>query len=103
MYERTKENKWSDIIKQRRLRWIGHLHRLPENYPAWKAYEESQRKTSHQKKCKGNKMTWKKQINQDLQNIEKGISTDIKDIRVITSDRDKWRKIIKSMCPVSIR
>jgi len=59
MYERTKEEKWSDIIKQRRLRWTGHLHRLPENYPAWKAYEESQRITSHQKKCKGNKLTWK--------------------------------------------
>jgi len=34
LYERTNEELWSNRIRKRRLRWTGHLHRLPENYPA---------------------------------------------------------------------
>ncbi len=40
LYERTGEIKWSKKIKVRRLRWTGHLHRLPDDAPARQALRE---------------------------------------------------------------
>ena len=33
-YENTKVKKWSDTIKKRCLRWLGHAVRLPAETPA---------------------------------------------------------------------
>jgi len=38
-----------------------------------------------------------KQINQDLQSIDKNISTDKSDIRVIAGDREGWRRMVASI------
>ena len=37
VYKITKQRKWSDIICERRLSWLGHLFRLDSKTPAKKA------------------------------------------------------------------
>jgi len=61
LYRKTGEVPWSNQIVKRRLRWTGHLLRLPDCAPPQLAYRESNRYTG--KKLRGNKLTWKKQIN----------------------------------------
>jgi hypothetical protein len=34
LYEKTNQDKWSETIKNRRLKWYGHLMRLPDETPA---------------------------------------------------------------------
>ena len=36
--ERTKQPTASSILRQRRLRWFGHLHRMPSSLPARRVY-----------------------------------------------------------------
>ena len=37
--ERTKQPTASSLLRQLRLRWFGHLHRLPSSLPARKVYD----------------------------------------------------------------
>ena len=37
--ERTKQQTASSILRQRRLRWFGHLHRMPSSLPARRVYD----------------------------------------------------------------
>ena len=91
LYKRTNEEPWSNIIRRRRLRWTGHLHRIPENYPAWIAFEESQRISGTMKKTRGNKLTWKKQMTNDLSSIKETQNTSVRDM---ARDREWWRSVV---------
>ena len=44
VYNRMKANKWSIVIKKRRMRWLGHVMRLPEQTPARKAIQYANEK-----------------------------------------------------------
>ena len=57
LYQLTKAEKWSVIIKKRRLSWLGHMLRLNEETPVKKALEEYLRKI---KKKKGKRKTQKR-------------------------------------------
>ena len=60
-----KIDEWSKAIKERRLSWYGQLLRLPDNTPAKSALREAQR---HVKKPRGGqKLTWIKMIEKDLE------------------------------------
>ena len=37
--ERTKQQTASSLLGQRRLRWFGHLHRMPSSLPARRVYD----------------------------------------------------------------
>jgi hypothetical protein len=43
--KKTQDEQWSTVIKQRRLKWFGHLLRLPDTCPARLAYKEAVRQT----------------------------------------------------------
>ena len=103
LYSRTDVTNWSEIIKQRRLRWLGHLLRLPVDS---QAREDSWRimvvylllKTAiewmsqarlalnefnikYKRKRGRSKLTWVELVNNDLNIINKnfslaGLSTD---------------------------
>ena len=67
IYARTKCEPWSEIIRARRLTWLGHLIRLHPETPARKALEEYLRKV---KRPRGRpKPTWMQTIQQDLNSI----------------------------------
>jgi hypothetical protein len=76
LYEITKLKPWSVEIKTRKLKWFGHLCRLPSDAPARKALDEALKPT---KKPQGRpKTTWLQSIKKDLKeinitNIEKAI------------------------------
>ncbi len=40
--ERTKQPTASSILRQRRLHWFGHLHRMPSSLPARRVYDFNQ-------------------------------------------------------------
>ena len=68
---------WTITIQQRRLKWFGHLHRLPEDSPAKTAYKEVTEKPV--KKTKGGqKLTWHQTIIRDLKTIDIDLQKAIK-------------------------
>jgi hypothetical protein len=88
LYRRTHEVKWSEVIRTRRLRWLGHVLRLPENVPVAIALKESYKFYKTQKRT--NKKTWRKLINEDLSIIDKNLSLEHPNIVNLASDRDWW-------------
>ena len=64
LYELTRSIPWSHVIKHRRINWLGHLLRLPEELPAKLAPWEYLRKT---KRPPGKpKTTWMILLKKDL-------------------------------------
>ena len=43
LLEKTKQKNWSKFIAEQRLRWFGHVMRLPENSPAKQSFHEFER------------------------------------------------------------
>ena len=102
LYEKTKQTEWSKEVRKRRIRWYGHLQRLPDETPAKQALHESLRPT---KRPPGRPPTnWLKQVRKDIttQNIEQSEEqykqmTDIEfheHMREKAQDRDNWRMSI---------
>ena len=89
VYRITKETNWSEIIKRRRLSWIGHLFRLPDDTPAKTAFKVCQRKIN---RTRGRpKLDWitmiRKQLNDTLNlTLEDAIQT--------AQNRKEWRRIV---------
>jgi len=92
LYKCTNMIPWTQIIKRRRLRWTGHLLRLPETTPAKQALHEIRNNYNIYKKC--NKHTWKKQINNDLKDIDHNFSIDCEIFEQRAKDREWWRQEI---------
>lgn len=89
LYTVTKAVPWSQTIKQRRLRLLGHICRLPEDTPARQALKEALAPT---KRGRGRpKTTWLDLTKKDL--IELGIcpTADFNNIITLANDRDAWR------------
>jgi len=85
LYDRTKEKLLSTEIR-RRLKWTGHLLRLPEKSPDNIALVQSQKCNRNQKKT--NKLTWLKQTNKDLSSIDKELTLDKLNVRLLAEDRE---------------
>ena len=69
LYQICQTIPWSVTIQEKRLKWFGHLHRLPEGAPARVAYEEATKKPA--KKLKGGQpLNWHRIIERDLNSID---------------------------------
>ena len=88
LYKRCQMEKWSKIIKRRRLSWYAHLMRLPQEAPARKALEEERRKVKKPKG--GQKVTWKRLTEKDLKDL--GIAEGEEE--ELAQNREKWRSLI---------
>ena len=102
LYKITKLTSWSIAVKRRRLNWYGHLLRLPEQAPANKALREAK------KPCKkprgGQKMTWMKLVEKDLENIKVNViikdsnenirNLEIKDHKELANHRHVWKIVV---------
>ncbi len=93
LYQRTKEEKWSIKIQQRRLSWLGHLLRLPHEAPAQRALKEA---LIPAKRPPGRpKTTWISSINQDLLDIDPTLKLGESKLQELAEDRSRWRKLTK--------
>ena len=89
LYNICQTKQWSLTIQERRLKWFGHLQRLPEDSPARLAYKEVT--TKPVKKHKGGQpLTWLKLIERDLNSIQ----LNIEKASEIAQDRDKYHESI---------
>ena len=79
-------------IKRRRLRWLGHVLRMPgDNIP-----KVAQRWTPPGKRKRGRpKMTWRQTVMAELR--EMGLSWG--EAQASAKDRTLWRKIVVALCP----
>jgi hypothetical protein len=88
LYIRTKEKKWSSVIKCRRLRLSGHILRMETNTPVRKALSESSIYYKNQKNW--NKLTWISQINNDLKSVDQSLSFERASVEGLAEDREWW-------------
>ena len=85
LYKKCKTVHWSIQIQERRLKWFGHLQRLPKETPARKAYDEATKRPV--KKLRGGQpLTWHRVIERDLNSI----NSNTKDAIIKAQDRDKY-------------
>ncbi|KAJ8036935.1 hypothetical protein HOLleu_17604 [Holothuria leucospilota] len=80
LYERTGAKPWSENITMRRMKWVGHLLRLPAETPARQALQESLRPTSR--------------VNSDIRDIRPDLHLGSDSLAELKSDRRMWRAII---------
>ena len=66
-YKKTGAEKWSNLVKRRRLSWLGHLLRLDEETQAKKTLAENLRKVK--KKCGRRKTCWIDIIKKNFQHL----------------------------------
>ena len=98
LYERTQLKSWSETITERRMRWLGHLMRLPAETPARQALQECLRPA---KRPRGKpKTTWRSRVNQDLKKLRPDLQLGSEALTVLTSDRMKWKALVsgKAQC-----
>ena len=98
--EITKQKAWSENVRKRAMRWLGHLMRLDPETPARRALNEYTRKG---KRPTGRpKETWLSIIWKSLRlnEIEVDFSNDetmIRDLENICADRKGWRNLIRNI------
>ena len=94
LYELTTEMKWSDRIKQNRIRFTGHLLRLPEETPVQQSLKIAL--TQSQLPRGISQTTWIKLINNDLQSLNLDQIGSQK-LRETASDKKTWKKLLLSL------
>ena len=67
LYKVTNQIQWTKNIKYRRLKWLAHLYRLPEDCPAKTALNEILKKTKLPQGRPPN--TWIENIKKDIQEL----------------------------------
>ena len=81
---------WSNEIKRRRLKWFGHLLRLPENAPAKQALAEARK--PYKKISGGQPTTWLSTIKKDFSEM----NYNLKEAFEIAYDRDIYTKLVSA-------
>ena len=89
LYEKTQLQPWSKSAKVKRLKWIGHVLRLPQESPAPTALREALTKV---KKPKGGQIaTWISIANKQLKELD---VPNFEIAGVIAQDRKLWSSLI---------
>ena len=89
LYNITKTDPWSITIQSKRLKWLGHMLRLPDEAPARKAFDEANNKNV--KKVRGGQpLQWLKTVDRDLKNIDSKLEDAIK----LAGDRDLYKSLV---------
>ena len=88
LYTKTNTVEWSQKIQKRRLLWIGHLFRLPEDTPAKQALEEGIRKV---KRPRGKpKTTWLGSVEKELRELNLNFAN----AKEKAQERQIWANIV---------
>ena len=92
LYERTGCRSIVQEIRQRRLRWLGHVLRMPaERIP-----KKALRWTPPGKRNPGRpRTTWRRTVTKDLADMGLTWGT----AQATAQDRDSWRSLTAALCP----
>ena len=83
LYDLCETIPWTIVIQERRLKWFGHMLRLPDNAPARIAFEEATNKPV--KKVRGGQpLQWIKTIQKDL----KPVNVSLEEAKRLAVERD---------------
>jgi hypothetical protein len=92
LYRRTRVRPWSVVVKERRLRFLGHVLRLNSDAPARQSLQEALKPA---KRKQGRpKLTWIQQIRNDLKECGMNPDSDFQNVYQLASNRKEWRKAI---------
>lgn len=91
LYRRTKQLQWTTTVRRRRLRWYGHLLRMPENTPARQAFNIHTLHATRRPRG-GRKLTWLETVSRDLLRLDITREQSYK----IAEDRVRWRQLVHS-------
>ena len=92
MYEKTKVQPWSILIRKRRLRWLGHLFRLPIETPVKKAFEYAMQPY---KRCRGRpSTTW---ISMMTRQLKDDLNLTWEEAYIKAINRVEWKTLINSI------
>jgi hypothetical protein len=91
LYKKTNETLWSEIIEKRKMKWLGHVLRLPQTTPARMALTYALE--HYDKSMSRPKTTWISKMKEML-NSKYHISWDT--VCRISQDRNEWQNIINS-------
>lgn len=89
VYRKTDLTKWSEVIQTRRLRWFGHMARLPPRTPIRRVLDEALY-TETKKPRGGQRTTWLKLVTRDLADV--GVT--LEQALDMAEDRCEWRGLI---------
>ena len=96
LYEKTNLQPWSQTIRVRRLRWLGHVLRLPQSSPASIALKEALRIVN--KPRGGPIATWLSLVKKQLVQLN---VPDFEIAELIAQSRNHWSSLIsRTMSPV---
>ena len=89
LYNKTNQELWSRVVRARRLRWFGHLMRLPEETPARKALHIATLTRVRQPRG-AQKRTWLSTIKADLKTLDITYDEALR----LALDREEWRGVV---------
>ena len=84
---------WSETIKSRRIRFLGHLLRLDSRTPARKALTEYLRPVLRDPGHPP--LTWWSVVLNDMRGL--GMPTGLLELERIASDRGRWRQLSRAV------
>lgn len=90
VYRKTKQQHWSQKIKTRRLKWLGHVLRLDPRTPAAKSLKYAMER--YRKKQGRPKSNWINTVEKQL----KEINIKIQDVSLLAQNKKQWRDIVHS-------
>ena len=100
LYKKIGLTEYSIIVKTRRLRWFGHMSRLPEEAPVRIAYEEATRPV---KKLRGGqRLTWPKLIEKDLNPKTQDTKITLHQAQIMAQSRQGWSTHTSRLMSTSI-
>ena len=84
----VKQKPWSEVIKVRRIKWLGHLFRLPEESAAKRTLYIAEKEVSQRK---GRKiLTWLNLVKGDLKEL--GVDWEVS--KTLAQDRKRWQNLV---------
>ena len=81
---------WTKIIETARIRWIGHIFRMPANTPARIAVEEAER--NQRMPRSRHKITWLKRAEEQLAKLK----ITLENAKILAQDRTYWHSLTQN-------
>ena len=89
----TKQPTTSPLVRQRRLRWFGHLHRMPSSLPLRRVYDFNPNIHGWERPISRPKTTWADSIKHDLNSA----GLDTTNAAQMVFDRTQWKAFVSGL------